>query len=70
MASYGPPSRYCGQKQQYVTWDVARQAAKTLERRERLPMKAYRCPACHWYHVAHAVPLKRPRDWRHDNVDS
>lgn len=70
MASYGPPSRYCGQKQQYVTWDAARQAAKTLERRERLPMKVYRCPTCRWYHVAHAVPLKRPRDWRHDNVDS
>jgi ribosomal protein L32 len=64
---YGPPAQYCERKQAHDR-AAARKAARELERRERLPMRAYHCPNCGLYHVAHAIPLKRPRDWRNDNV--
>lgn len=67
MTDYGPPAHYCERKQRYER-NAAHHAARALERSERLPIKAYRCPNCGAWHVAHAIPLKRPRDWRHDNV--
>ncbi len=67
MSDYGPPERYCVRKRQYDK-KTARLAAQRMRSRERLPMKFYRCPNCGWFHVAHAIPLKRPRDWRNDNA--
>lgn len=62
MADYGPPARYCGTKQR-LTWSAAQTEARRLERKDRLPMKVYRCDACGWRHVAHERPLKKTT-WR------
>lgn len=65
---YGTPAEYCARKHAYASAAEARQAARTLEHKDRLPMKWYHCPNCKQYHVAHEMPLKRLRDWRNDNV--
>lgn len=62
MNRYGPIARYCGTKQK-LTWGEAQAEARRLEKRERLPMKTYKCDACGAFHVAHERPLKRVT-WR------
>ncbi len=67
MMRYGSPAHYCERKQRYDRATALR-TVRELQKRERLPMRTYRCPNCDAWHVAHAIPLKRPRDWRNDNV--
>gem|GEM_PF-3218563 len=62
-ARYGPQSRYCEEKRRYATKGAALTEAWRLEKQQRLPMKVYRCAACHDWHVAHERPLKRAT-WR------
>lgn len=63
MTYYGPPARYCGQKQRYATGPEAKAAARHMERKERLPMKEYYCETCRHWHIGHERPLKRAT-WR------
>jgi hypothetical protein len=62
VTHYGPSERYCGDKLQ-LTYGEARTEAWRLEKKDRLPMRVYQCPQCHWYHVAHWRPLKKVT-WR------
>ena len=64
--NFGPRERYCGDKIGYTHHKAATERNR-LERKERMPMKIYQCPSCGRWHVAHLVPLKKPRDWRNDN---
>lgn len=52
IARYGHPASSCTRKRRYGH-KAARRAARTLSQQQYEPAKAYPCPHCQRWHVAH-----------------
>jgi len=51
-----PRSCYTGAgypKRRYETRAEAKRVARSLTQREGVPVTAYKCPVCDWFHVGH-----------------
>lgn len=53
MTSYGSPEQQCGMKRQYTKQEAKHAARRTEQGSGGRKRKLYKCPICHYWHVAH-----------------
>lgn len=59
MGSQGR-KKSCTRKRRYESWAEADEHAAKLERQDNVPMNAYECRFCHWWHVGHTPKSVTP----------
>jgi hypothetical protein len=57
-------SRGCGKRKEAMEWEVARDKAIIMSKREGWKYNHYYCSKCRMYHVGHAFPRERVVDHR------